>query len=142
MLTSPSPRNPKSTPIIFQKVVDLEDLNREWQSSKEHLTRVSLSGSPRPTIVGSYLVDGKSSGSVKHQLQICQRIVKLCKQVEKLEHGQAEGERLWDITNKVVVEKSFSELSRRARNNSGFIGRVFASAPHRQSTLRTKSGKK
>ena len=63
-------------------------------------------------------------------------------QVEKLEHGQAEGERLWDITNKVVVEKSFSELSRRARNNSGFIGRVFASAPRRQSTLRTKSGKK
>ena len=128
MIVCPVSRNSKLAPILFDYSLLLEEMETEWCASKAKLTEVDKATN-KSKFAPKKLVKAASPADAFQIHEKIKQLDKLATKVQKLDFGMAEGEKLWESSFKVVTEKMTSELSRKARNPNGFMGRISANPP-------------
>ena len=128
MIVSPVSRNSKTTPILFDYSLVLEEMETDWASAKANLMETNKSNG-KVILAPNKFVKAASPADAFQINQKIKQLEKLATKIGKLDYGVIEGEKFWEVSSKVVAEKVISELSRKARNPSGFVGRITANSP-------------
>ena len=128
MIVCPVSRNSKMTPILFDYGLVLEEMETEWAAAKAQLSATDKT-TGKTTLAPRNFVKAASPADAFQLHEKIKQLDKLATKVAKLDFGMTEGERLWESSFKIVTEKAISESARKAKNPSGFMGRISASPP-------------
>ena len=103
-------------------------METDWASAKANLMETNKSNG-KVMLAPNKFVKAASPADAFQINQKIKQLEKLATKIGKLDYGVIEGEKFWEVSSKVVAEKVISELSRKARNPSGFVGRITANSP-------------